>query len=673
MTKHNDQQLALINAPVDSRVVGVAGAGTGKTTTILARTKRVLEEYETGRVLLITFTRAAANDLRLRIGEEVDDDKDVSRVMVGTFHSIIGNIIRDNATSVGLDTNFTIIDEKSTQIMYRNIIESNQDFESRVSNFVLAPNEKKLGAKHFNAVAHLVSVMTNTSHPEEMMTGKFSDETKYKLQKAHFSVYEKNVDMVTDLLYEIFTASVKDGHRTNTVTYDHILFIGYLLIQNNMLEPFSDSLAHTIVDEYQDTNMLQDAFIQHVAGDKLTIVGDVDQSIYEFRGGKPSLITDHAKQAQIFNLSYNYRSFQPILNLANNVIAHNQTGKEIRDGLKSMRDTDNNAHQLVLTASAHDSLESEDIIKRIQHLHDYDGVPYDEMAILIRSRMSLPSISHALARARLPVNDTTKYADFMRSSVVTDILNYFKVFSNPKDVYAFLGIINTPKQGIGPAKIKILQSHAENHKMGVVEFLLSSYTEELTPALRKNVENFVNTYQDIIDLNDDVEFRLTDLFDYILSAFKYENWVDGLKDNAKLKRDLITLRGIIAEFEEEYYEEHEESTLYDIVNAFVFEMTATTREESVEGVVLTTVHNAKGLEWKHVFIIGLEDENFPGTMVKDEDDLEAERRLMYVALTRAQDALYLYVSQNRVTSNKELTPSRFVQELGMPATHILKR
>lgn len=671
MTKHNEQQLALINAPIDQRVVGVAGAGTGKTTTILARTKRVLEEYETGKVLLITFTRAAANDLRVRIADEVDE-ADVKRVIVGTFHSIIGNIIRDHATAVGLDTNFTIIDEKSTQIMYRNIIESSDRIQQRVADFILQPNEKKLMAKHFNAVAHLVSVMVNTSHPEELMTGKFSEETKYKLMKAHYSLYEDIIDKVTALLYEIFTASVKDGHRTNTVTYDHILFIGYLLVRNNMVASFSDSLVHTIVDEYQDTNMLQDAFIQHVAGDKLTIVGDVDQSIYEFRGGKPTLITDHAKQAQIFNLSYNYRSYQPILDVANNVIRHNHTGESIRDGLKAMRDDDNRC-QVALVASEYDSLEADDIIARINHLHKVEGVPYDEMAILIRSRMSLPSISHALAKSRIPVNDTTRYADFMNSSVVTDILNYFKVFSNPKDVYAFLGIINTPKQGIGPGKIKTLQSHAEKHKLGIVEFLLSSYTEELTPALRRNVENFVNTYQDIIDLNDDAEFRLTDLFDYIVKAFKYEAWIDGLKNNAKLKRDLITLRGIIKEFEEKYYEENDESTLYDIVNDFVFEMTATTREESVEGVVLTTIHNAKGLEWKHVFMIGLEQENFPGTQVKDDADLEAERRLMYVGITRAQDGLYLYVSKRRVTSNDDLTPSQFVEELAMPATHILTR
>lgn len=677
MHKLNDQQLALIAAPINTKVVGVAGAGTGKTTTILERTKRVLQAYDTGKILLITFTRAAANDIRVRIAEEVDDEKDTRRVIVGTFHSIIGNIIRRNATDVGLDSNFTIIDEKSTKIMYRNIVESNDDFYNRVMDFVLAPDEtksgkeKKLMKKHYNAVASIVSVMVNAAHPEELMTGEFSDETKAKVQKSHYTLFDWNIDTVIKLMYEIFTASVKDGHRTNTVTYDHILFIGYLLVRNGSVTEFINNLVHTIVDEYQDTNMLQDAFIEHIAGEKLTIVGDVDQSIYEFRGGKPSLITDHAKDAQVYNLSYNYRSFQNILDVANNVIANNQTGADIRDGLRAMRDK-NQEDNVHLIASETDALESQNIIERIENLHHQEDVPYNDMAIMIRSRMSLPSISRELSKSQIPVNDTTQYADFMKSQVVTDILNYFKVFSNPRDVYAFLGIVNTPKRGIGPAKIDIFQENAEKHNLSVVEYLLSSHIKELTPALHNKIEDFVNTYQDIIGLNDDDDFGLTDLFDYIVRAFGYEAWIDSQKDNSKLKRDLTTLRGIIVEFEEAHEKENDSaSTLYDIVNDFVFEMTATTREESVEGVVLTTVHNAKGLEWGHVFVIGLEDENFPGTKMQDNGDLESERRLMYVSLTRAKDALYLYVCKDRITTKNELTPSRFVGELNVPVTSVL--
>lgn len=669
MNKYNEQQQALIDAPITKRVVGVAGAGTGKTTTILARVRRILKEYSTGTVLLITFTRAAANDLRERIAFEVEDTR---RVMIGTFHSIIGQIIRDQAHEVGLEPNFTVIDEKSTQIMFRNIIESNPKHLQAVQSWLLQPNDKKLGLKHFNIVANMTSTLVNMAYPQELMTGVFSEETIHKMTKAHFTIYEGNVDTVVQLLYTIFRDSIVDGHRTNTVTYDHILFIGYMMVEQNMLKNFSDTLAHTIVDEYQDTNMLQDDFIRKVAGDKLTLVGDIDQSIYEFRGGKPSLIANHAEESEVYNLSHNYRSYQPILDVANRVIQHNETGQSIRALLSAMKAHDEDYSGITLNVSMNDKLESADIVKRIKFLHDTKEVQYRDMAILIRSRMTLPAISHALTQAKIPVNDTTKYADFMRSEVVTDILNYLKVFTNPRDIYAFLGIINTPKKGIGPANIKTLQEHADSHKLGMVEYLLSSYTEELTPRLKEKVNTFIETYQKVIDLNDDREFKLSDLFEYIVNAFQYKTWIDGLKDNNKLNRDLITLRGLIKEFEEDYYEDHSDSTLYDIANAFVFDMTAATREETSDGVCLTTIHNAKGLEWKHVFLIGLEQENFPGRMVEDANDLEGERRLMYVAVTRAQNSLHMYLSQRRITSQDSLTPSVFIEETEMGPTHVLE-
>lgn len=668
--QYNDQQIALANAPITSRVIGVAGAGTGKTTTILARTKRILDEYQTGNVLLITFTRAAANDLRKKIEAEIEDTR---RITVGTFHSIIGNLIRIYATTVGLEPNFTVIDEKSTNIMYRNIAEENPDYLGELTTWALEPNDKKLAKKHFNLLASSVSVLVNTAYPEELMTGEFSEETLYRLQKTHRTINEMNVANVADLLYRVFKSSLTDGHRTNTVTYDHILFIGYLMVKNHVLDTYSAGLAHTIVDEYQDTNMLQDAFVRAVGGDKLTIVGDIDQSIYEFRGGRPSLITEHAKEAEVYNLSRNYRSYQQILDLANNVIKYNKTGKEIREDLSAIQEFDNDFGGITLTVSDNDRLESDQIIQMIKKNYEEKNIPYNTMAILIRSRMTLPAISQALTRASIPVYDTTKYADFMKSDVVTDTLNYLKVFTNPKDIYAFLGIIDRPKQGIGPAAITKLQDYAEKRNLGLVEFLLSSHVKDLTPALKRKVENFVETYQSIIKGNDNTDISLYDLVGFIHTAFGYETWLTGLKNGEKYKRDLITLRGLIREFEEEYREENKSASLYDIANAFVFDMSASTREETQEGVCITTIHNAKGLEWDHVFLLGLEAENFPGNQVQDENDMESERRLMYVALTRAKKSLHLFASKHRITSDNEFTPSNFIGEMKMLPTHVLRQ
>lgn len=690
--QYNEQQIALINAPITSPVIGVAGAGTGKTTTILARTKRILREYSTGNVLLITFTRAAANDLRKRLeyelsqlaqgmsnsnGEQLPFNEDIPpyaydmrRVTIGTFHSIIGGLIRKHATEVGLDSNFSIIDENSTSIMFRNLVEAEAANLNRLSAWALEPNDKKLAKKHFNLLASTVSALVNMSEPEELITGEFSTQTLHWLQKTQRTITESNVRDVAKFCYDMFKASMVDGQRTNTVTYDQVLFIGYLMLKNELLTEDSQMYIHTIVDEYQDTNMLQDVFIHHVAGENLTIVGDIDQSIYEFRGGRPALIAEHAKHASVYNLSYNYRSRQPILDIANRVIRNNKTGANIRKDLQAMQNETNDC-KITFTVANRDQAESEQIVQFIKENHN-NGVAYSDMAILIRSRMTLPKISQELTRANIPVYDTTKFADFMKSDVMTDTLNFLKVFTNPKDIYAFLGIIDRPKQGIGPTTIAKLQEYAMKHNQGLVEYLLSKEIKELTPALRKKIEKFVTTYESVIEGNDSTDITLSALVGYIHQSFGYEEWLMSLKNKDRYRRDLITLRGVIRDFEEQYTKENKNSTLYDIATAFVFDMSAVSvKEEGKDGVCVTTIHNAKGLEWGHVFVIGMEEENFPGTKISDAEDLESERRLLYVAITRAKKSIHFYAAKQRITSENDLTPSRFIGEIGVMPTYAL--
>ena len=691
---YNPQQQALIDAPVTSPVIGVAGAGTGKTTTILARTERILEEYQTGNILLITFTRAAATDLRKRLEAELTAKReqeefpfdadgnamvpkpwatDIRRVMVGTFHSIISGYIRRHATEIGLEPNFSIIDENSTYIMFRNLVEASAEHQKELSAWALEPNEKKLMKKHYTLLSNTVSALINMARPEELMSGKFTEDTLYHLSKTHKSISEENVSQVAEFCYRLFKESIIDGQRTNTVTYDQVLFLGYLMVQGDLLKEEKESLIHTIVDEYQDTNLLQDTFIRYLSEGKLTIVGDMDQSIYEFRGGRPSLIMEHAKDASIYNLSYNYRSYQPILDAANRVIKHNETGGSIRADLQAVQKMDGNYGGITFTVSEIDKLESGQIVQFLKDYHNR-GIAWSDMAILLRSRMTLPSISRALTEAHVPVNDTTKFADFMKSDVMVDTLNFLKVFVNPKDIYAFLGIIDRPKQGIGPAAIAKLQAYADKHHQGLVEYLLSANVKELTPALKKKVSNFMTTYGSIMENNENENVSLSILVGYIFEAFGYEKWLMGLKDKDRYRRDLITLKGMIRDFEEDYAKEHPKHTLYDLANEFVFNMSAvSSREEKKDGVCITTVHNAKGLEWDHVFLLGLEQENFPGNRLTDEEDLESERRLLYVAITRAKKSLHLFASQKRITSDKELSPSQFIEELEIPPTYALQR
>ena len=688
MSKYNKGQQALIDAPADHKAIGVAGAGTGKTTTILARTKRILTENKTGNVLLITFTRAAANDMKTRLDLELNprpfDDPaalpfqdeapfiDMRRIMSGTFHSVISTFIRRYAVDVGLLPNFSVIDENSTKIMYRNLVEANPLYVNFLTKWAMQPNDKKLGKKHFDLAANTASMLVNAATPSELMDGHFSDATLYQLSKTHRTITEENVGEVAEFVYKLFKESIADGKRTNTITYDQILFIGYLMAQADMLANERQAFIHTIVDEYQDTNPLQDAFIRYFAGERLTIVGDVDQSIYGFRGGRPTLILDHAKEAQVYNLTMNYRSGQDILNTANRIISHNKIGSTIRKDLEAGRD---NLHPGIvdLTIATDDRAETAQIIRDIQELRSR-GAEWPDIAILIRSRMTLPEISRELTRAKIPVFDTTKYADFMKSDAMVDTLNFLKVFVNPKDIYAFMGVIDRPKQGIGPATLAKLQEYADKKQMSLVEYLLSKDVKDLTPALKKKIEKFVKTYESVFEAQENNHIDLEHLVGYIFKSFGYEEWLMGLQNSDRYKRDLITLKGVIKNFEEDFHKTHKNPTLFDVANAFVFDMSSVAvREEDKNGVCITTVHNAKGLEWKYVFLIGFEQENFPGTQIVDDEDMESERRLAYVAFTRAKDMLRIFASQNRICyGDQKLTPSSFITEADLAPGRFLK-
>ena len=305
MTKFNSEQQVLIDAPLDQKVVGIALAGSGKTTTILERTKRILTEYKTGNVLMISFTRMAANDIRKKLRRVISEDQ-LRRVQVGTFHSIIGKLIRNHAVAVGLEPSFSVIDENSTTTMYQSIVEADAVKIAAAEEWLVNETHPRLQKRDFNKIANAVSTLVNTAQPIEIETGEFSDDTKHRIQKIDStSINKTNIDKIINMLHSTFIESLKVGRETNTVNYDHILFIGYLMSKAGMLEAYSKSLVHMIVDEYQDTNALQDAFVRAVGKNNLTIIGDVNQAIYGFRGGRYELMEQHADEGQVVNMTYN--------------------------------------------------------------------------------------------------------------------------------------------------------------------------------------------------------------------------------------------------------------------------------------------------------------------------------------------------------------------------------
>lgn len=668
--QYNQEQMNLINAPLDQTVVGMSGAGTGKTTVILGRLQRILQTYTSGRVLLVSFTRAASNDLRVRLSNMVSEH-DFKRIQVGTFHSVISKIIRDNATAVGLDPAFSIIDERSSVIMYSNLLN-----EPRYDDIILKWfDDTRVLKRHYTAVANFISVLVNTAPPQELASGQYSPETYKRMAKFNNALTSDALQggtlvmEVVKMAHEVFMASLKSSRETNTVNYDQILFIGYLMAQSGMLSQLASRIVYTIVDEYQDTNPLQDVFVRAIGGNHLTIIGDVDQSIYGFRGGKPQLMLEHARQGLVYNLTHNYRSYQQILDVGNSIIKNNQLGSDYRKPLQQGLRLDPAQFGGVRYFKNEDleRIESRYIIESIKH-RIKAGVKPRDIAILMRSRMAFASLNRELEKAKIPVNDTTKFADFMSSDVMIDTLNFIKIYTNPRDIYAFIGVLDRPKRGIGQVALSKILEAAASYDMGIIEFLLSDHVTELPKGLQAKIADFVAVYQGILENKN--HYTLPQLVDHLLTRTGYIEWINSLKKPERHLANIETLKSYLSEFQEEYNRTHDNYSLYDIASEFAFEITSSNRQLDDNGVVVSTIHGAKGLEWNHVYLIGMEEEIFPGGHLQSEDDLESERCLAYVAVTRAKQSLTLFSSHQRLTfGDKELEPSQFLQEGGFdPAT-----
>lgn len=674
--QYNDEQQQLIDAPIDEIVIGASAAGSGKSTTLVARAKKILQNkmYTSGQVMLISFTRNAAEDLRKKLQSALTDEE-MKRVITGTYHSIMGKMIRAKAIEVGLQPNFSIVDEYSTLTLYQRMVQESPEYNDLFRRWTLHSDDydrdKKLGKREYNIIANTISLMINNAQPEQLLNGAFDKDMYQRLshqQKDFHWLPQEMKERVVDALYKIFQNSIIHARETNVITYDMILFISYLMAKNGLLRSFQQTIIHTIVDEFQDSNYLQDAWVRAIAGNHLTLIGDVDQSIYSFRGGRPSIMDNYTHQYKVYNLSLNYRSMQNILSVGNTIIERNHEGKASRKPMNAFR-TESPMTAVRWYEAEYDSQEADHIIQVIQTLHEKQGIAYEEMAILVRSRMTLAVLNKRLQLAKIPLNDTTRFADFMKSEVMVDMLNFIKIFTNPKDIYAFMATLDRPKRGIGPVALQKLEMASKKHEQSIIEFILSDNIDTLTPSLKRKVIDYKTIYQSLLDHNK--ELTLSEAVDYLLQHTGYIKWANGLKDNERILHNIDLLQQMVLDYEKHYQESNgdKEYTLYDIANQFTFDMTSAVKEESPEGVTISTIHGAKGLEWRVVFVVGVEQGTFP--LVTQHIDWEDERRLMYVATTRAKDILLYYTTKYRVTSNgKELEPSALMLETGVSPQYI---
>ena len=294
----------------------------------------------------------------------------------------------------------------------------------------------------------------------------------------------------------------------------------------------------------------------------------------------------------------------------------------------------------------------------------------NDIAVLVRDRRLVAPIKKAFHKANVSLNDQTKFADFMSSDVVKDMLNYLQVMVNPKDSFAFLNIINRPKRGIGIKSTEKLLNNAREEDMSVIEYLLSDHIYDLSPALQKNSQDVRRIYQELQRIAQDDNRTLTDVVNLIYQISEYEQWINDKKDNKTDKENIRLLKDMVKEFDTRYEQDYARGTLYDRVLDFTDEMSIkeTANIENV-GVLLTTEHSSKGLEWDYVFVIGMEQGTFPSQMALQEGNLEDERNLAYVTVTRARKMLVICEAMYRQGFEGKLEPSQFMREAYLNVTY----
>ena len=623
----NDKQKEALLATKGPLLI-LAGAGSGKTKVVTSKIAYLIEELQvpSWKILAITFTNKAANEMRDRVSKLIDED--ISSMWIGTFHSICVRILRKNIDKIGYSSSFTIYDRDDQITVVKEAIG-----DLGLDRDIYKPR---------SIVNDISNIKSEGLSPKEYID----------LNKTNF--FKENLGKI----YEIYEKKLVSN---NALDFDDLLIktVDILRDYEDVRDFYRSKFEYIFVDEYQDTNKIQYEFIKLVAGNEpnLTVVGDNDQSIYKWRGADINNILNFHKDfpgAKIVKLEQNYRSTQKILEVANKVIENNRTRIE-----KNLWTSRNEGKPVVYREFPHSNEEEYGVINKIIGLH-YKGEEFKDMAILYRTNAQSRGFEEALVRERIPykIVGGLKFYDRME---VKDILAYLRAINNTDDNVSLSRIINRPKRGIGETSLADLVDYADKNGISLYDLVTNiDKFEDLNIRARKNVRDFGSILKILKDRSE--KLSIGKLFEEVL----YESgYVEDLKSQntieAKTRLENIEeLHSNIMEYDREGVE------LAEYLNTLsLLSDVDKTSEES--GVNLMTMHAAKGLEFSTVFLVGFEEGLFPSNRsIESEDEVEEERRLCYVGVTRACNNLFISSSRTRSMYGK-LTPakrSRFIHEMG---------
>jgi len=616
---------------IDGPLLILAGAGSGKTKTLTSRLAYLIGEIgiDPGNTLTLTFTNKAATEMRERALKLIENQTSYPPLLC-TFHKFGLLFLKFHIEKLGRKNNFVIIDSDDKKRLLRTITkELNIDL-------------------NISFLASEISKYKNTLLTPEVAR-----------RKAELRDYQKAAKV-----YEAYQENVLEN---NLVDFDDLLMLTYRILDENpeLRKEISNRYRYIMVDEYQDTNELQLKLLRHLASEhnNLCVVGDDDQSIYGWRGANIRNILEFEesfKGAKSIKLETNYRSTEPILKAANTLIEHNSNrlGKKLVSHKGA-------GPEVKLQHSLDEAHEAKAIAKEIKKLLS-EGVHPDEIAVLYRINALSRSLEEGFTKEGLGFKLIGGMRFYERAEI-KDIISYFRVLSNPNDDFSFLRIINKPKRGIGKASIAKLQKEAYTRQLSLYALLSKMKQKELEALVGKKVASALKKLlREILQLQSELENSLYNFVTLFEETFKlkeyYANLVDGFDRVLNIDEFYGYFRDAIVK--------KPELTLDEFLN----DITLQSEQDQVEGetVTIMSIHAAKGLEFEHLFVIGMEEEFFP--LLGDGCNMEEERRLGYVAITRAKSNLTLCYVDSRFYKGrrKMIDKSRFLGEAGLIKSTSLK-
>lgn len=637
----NDGQLAAVLYN-DGPSLVIAGAGSGKTRVLTYKIAYLLEQgYEPWSVLALTFTNKAAREMKERIRRQVGDS--ARYLWMGTFHSIFSRILRVEAAVFGFTSNFTIYDSSDSKSLIKSIIK-----------------EMQLDDKTYKAgtIQNRISSAKNRLILPDVYA-------------ADRGICQGDMEAKVPATHEIYRRYWDRCRQSNVMDFDDLLVYTYLLFDSypEICEKYARQFKYVLVDEYQDTNYAQHCIVQQLTRihQKVCVVGDDAQSIYSFRGANIDNIlkfTQLYKGARLFKLEQNYRSTQTIVCAANSLIEKNR--EQIRKEVFSEKQQG----EPVTVFNAYSDVEEGDIVvNQIWGLHRREGNGFNDFAILYRTNAQSRIFEEALRKRNIPYKIYGGLSFYQRKEI-KDVISYFRMAVNPNDEEAFRRVLNYPARGIGDATLNKLSAAANEHQVSLWKVLGEPLTYGVN--INKGTHTKLQAFHELIEdfRTEASEKNAYEVGSYIVrrSGIMNEIYQDRTPENMSRQENIEELMNGIHDFCEGRREEgNEHIALTDYLSEVsLLTDQDTDKEGDGEKVTLMTIHSAKGLEFKNVFVVGLEENLFPSAMCGNSmRELEEERRLFYVAITRAEERCFLSFAKSRFKYGKMefSNPSRFLKDI----------